>query len=53
VTKELVIIALTTNRLTLPLSAGNVLPSQYDCRHPPTLLFSGSPIEDKVERPPF
>jgi hypothetical protein len=44
---------MTTHRLTLPFSPENFRPKEQDCRSPPTLLFSLSPIEDKAEGPPF
>jgi hypothetical protein len=39
----------TTRLLTLPFSPGNFDQKQYDCRPPPTLFFSVSPIGDKTE----
>jgi hypothetical protein len=41
------------HRLSLPFFTREFRPKKHDCRPPPTLLFSVSPIEYKTERPPF
>jgi hypothetical protein len=43
----------TAHRYTLPFSPRNFLPKKYDCRLPPTLIFSVSQIENRSERPSF
>jgi hypothetical protein len=43
----------TMHRLTLTSPPSNFCRKQNNYRPPPTLHFSGSPIEDKIERLPF
>jgi hypothetical protein len=43
----------TAHHLTFPFHQGSSNQKERDYRSPPTLLFSVSPISDKIERPQF